>query len=116
MNTPWFDPSLAWIPGTTLGITAGLFGAIFGILMTLSRQKKRLIGITFIRIAYGLIICSAIAMLVAGCIALSSGQPYGIRYGLGLAGLIGVSVLGSLYSVVFYIPRQIEAEWKTENG
>jgi hypothetical protein len=116
MNTPWFDPSLAWIPGTTLGITAGLFGAIFGILMTLSRLKKRLIGMNFIRIAYVLIVGSAAIMLVAACIAYSSGQPYGIRYGLGLAGLVGVSVLGSLYSVVFYIPRQIEAEWETKNG
>jgi hypothetical protein len=116
MNTPWFDPNLAWIPGTTLGITAGLFGAIFGILMTLSRQKKRLIGIKFIRIAYVLILGTAAAILIAGCIALTSGQPYGIRYGLCLAGLSGVTVLGSLFSIVFFIPRQIEAEWKPKNG
>lgn len=116
MNTPWFDLNLAWIPGTTFGIAAGLFGSIVGTLMPLSRLKKRLIGINYIRIGYFLLIGFSLMMLIGGLVALISGQPYGIWYGLGLPGLIGIIVFGSLYPLVFHLPKQIEAEWKTQNG
>lgn len=116
MNTPWFDPNLAWIPGTALGIIGGLFGGAIGFLMPHSRLKKRLIGMKFIKVAYFLFLGCSTTMLLAGIAALISGQPYGIWYGLGLAGLIGVIVFGSLYSLIFHLPKQIEAEWKTQKG
>jgi hypothetical protein len=116
MNTPWFDPNLAWIPGAALGIIGGLFGGTIGFLMPLSRLKKRLIGMKFIKMAYFLFLGWSAAMLLAGIVAMISGQPYGIWYGLGLAGLIGVIVFGSLYSLIFHLPKLIEAKWKTQNG
>jgi len=116
MNTPWFDPNLAWIPGTVIGIIGGLFGGTIGILMPLSRLKKRLLGIRYIKTAYILLLGWSVAMLLAGITALISGQPYGVWYGLGLAGFIGVIVFGSLFPLIFLLPKQIEAEWKAQNG
>jgi len=116
MNTPWFDPNLAWIPGTSLGIIGGLFGAAIGFLMPLSRLKKRLIGMRYMKLAYILILGWSATMLLAGIVALILGQPYGIWYGLGLAGLIGVFVFGSLFPVILLLSKQIETEWKTQNG
>ncbi|MFA6271073.1 MAG: hypothetical protein WC657_07770 [Candidatus Paceibacterota bacterium] len=116
MNTPWFDPNLAWIPGTALGIIGGLFGGTIGILMPFSRFKRRLIGMRYIKLAYILFLGWSAAMLFAGITALISEQPYGVWYGLGLAGLIGVVVFGSLFPLIFFLPKQIEAEWKTKNS
>lgn len=105
MSAPWFDPNLAWIPGTAFGIAGGLFGVIVGTLMPLSRLKKRLIGMNYIKTAYFIFIGSSFAMFVAGLIAFFSAQPYGIWYGLGFPGLIGLIVFGSLYPLVFRLPR-----------
>jgi CBS-domain-containing membrane protein len=116
MNTPWFDPNLAWIPGTVLGIIGGIFGATIGCLIPLSRMKKRPIGMKYIKVAYILFLGGSAAMLFAGIAAFISGQPYGIWYGLGLAGLIGVIVFGSLYSLIIHLPKQIEPEEKTQNN
>ena len=45
------------------------------------------------------IVCAV--LLVAGVIALVTGQPYGVWYGLGLPGLLGVSCLRlALFGVV----------------
>jgi uncharacterized membrane protein YuzA (DUF378 family) len=116
MNSPWFDPNLAWIPGTLLGIIGGLFGGTIGILMPLSRVKKRLIGTKYLKVAYFLLVGYSAALLLVGLFAFISGQPYGIWYGFGSAGLIGAIVFGSLFSLVFNLPKRIESEWKSQNG
>jgi len=114
MNTPWFDPNFAWIPGAVLGIAGGVFGSIVGTLMPLSRLKKRMIGLKYIKAAYILFVLWSGAMFLAGLLALMSGQPYGVWYGLGFAGFVGLMVFGSLYSLIFRLPKKIEGEWRSE--
>ena len=46
--------------------------------------------------------------LVAGIYAYFSGQPYGIWYGLGLPGLLGLILFPSLLPVVYLRYRQSE--------
>ncbi len=116
MNTPWFDPSLAWIPGTAFGILGGLFGGCFGILMPLSRAEKRLVGIRTIKAAYFLLLGMSAVMLLAGGLALIAKQPYDIWYGLALPGAIGLIVFGSLSFLVFRLPKQLESEWSKRDG
>jgi hypothetical protein len=110
MNSPWFDPNLAWMPGTALGIAGGVFGGIIGTLMPLSRLKQRLIGMKYIKASYILILVWSVSMLVAGIVAVIVGQPYGVWYGLTLAGLIGSVVFGSLYPLVFHLPKKLEGK------
>lgn len=114
MNTPWFDPNLSWIPGTLLGIISGLFGALVGTLMPLSRIKKKRIGIRFIQVTYLLLLTFSALMLILGGVALIAGQPYEVWYGLGLTGVIGSLIFGSIYSLIFRLPKQMEAEWQNE--
>ncbi len=88
MSDPWFDPSYAWLPGTFLGCTAGLVGGLAGWLAPRGRARTLILGST-----WAFFILSAI-LLAAGVVGYVSGQPYGVWYGLGLAGLIGVVVIG----------------------
>ena len=93
-----------------------LFGSVIGILMSLSRLKKRFIGMNYLRIGYFLFVACSLALLLAGLLALISGQPYGIWYGVGIPRLIGLILSGSMYPLMFRLPKQLEAEWKTQNG
>lgn len=90
MNAPWFDPNLyAWIPGTVFGVSAGLWGTSVGLLARRGRARGLVLGAAWLLVA-----CSA-ALLVIALVAWRTGQPYGVWYGLGLPGLIGLIVLGS---------------------
>jgi hypothetical protein len=103
MTEPWFDPNVyAWIPGTLLGVAGGLDGALVGMCAPRGRFKTLVLGLHFA------IIASCAALLVLGIVAKVSGQPYGVWYGLGLPGLIGVVVCGSLTPVIR--KRYLEAE------
>lgn len=87
MNEPWFDPnSMAWIPGTVLGVSLGLWGSIVG---TVARQGQGRTAVLTINWVLELI---SLGLLVGGLVALLSGQPYGVWYGLLLPGLIGVGL------------------------
>lgn len=116
MNLPWFDPQYAWLPGTVLGILGGIYGVLVGTLMSRSRIKKRLIGMATVRTAYWILLTWSTLMLVAGILALIAGQPYGIWYGLGLPGLLGVVIVGSQSSLIFRMPKQMEQEWRAQQG
>ena len=103
MTEPWFDPNVyAWIPGTAVGVVGGTVGALVGMCAPRGILKPLVYGLHFALIG----VCCI--LLVLGVIALASGQPYGIWYGLGLPGLIGVVVCGSLTPVIR--KRYIEAE------
>lgn len=83
MNDPWFDPGRwAWLPGTLLGSLCGVWGALLGVLAPRGKARGLVLGVgwTFLGIA--------MVLLVAGVVALWSGQPYGIWYGLGFPGLL----------------------------
>ena len=103
MMEPWFDPNLyAFIPGTALGVVGGVIGALTGTLAPRGKGKSWLLPL-YVAVT---IVCAV--LLVAGVIALVTGQPYGVWYGLGLPGLLGVVVFGALFGVVRHAYRAAE--------
>ncbi len=104
MSEPWFDPNrYAWIPGTALGVFGGLWGALAGINAPRGKAKALVLGGWF-----ALLGISAV-LLVAGIAAYASGQPYGVWYGLGLAGLIGALVIGLNTPMILRRYREADA-------
>ena len=103
MNEPWFDPNTyAWIPGTFFGTLCGLWGACAGLLAPQGKARRLILA------SSALLVLVAVLLLVASVIAFFSGQPYGIWYGLGLPGLIGLIVMPSLFPVILLRYRQAE--------
>ncbi len=103
MTEPWFNPNLyAWIPGTVYGITAGLMGGLVGWLAPRGRARN------FILRAWFALWAIAVALLVAGLVALASGQPWGVWYGLLLPGAIGTLVVGANSLVILKRYREVE--------
>ena len=103
MNEPWYDPNaFSWIPGTVYGILGGLWGSAAGALAPSGKAKNVILAVGWLFIAFGAL------FLVASIVAYVSGQPYGIWYGLGLPGLLGVILFPTLLPVV--LTRYREAE------
>jgi hypothetical protein len=103
VSEPWFDPNrYAWIPGTLLGVMGGLLGSLAGVLAPRGKAKGLVVGL-FVATIVG-----SGALLIGGAVALAEGQPYGVWYGLGLPGLVGLGVMGGLLPVV--LKRYREAE------
>ena len=91
MNELWSTVAhYAWVPSTALGVLGGLWGALAGTLGPLGRARSVVVGAGWVLIG----VC--VLMLVLGLVALTTGQPYAIWYGLLLPGVIGGIVLGSL--------------------
>lgn len=103
MTEPWFDANLyAWIPGTLLGVTGGTLGALAGTLAPRGKAKALILGF------HGVAIGVSAMLLIIGIVAFILGQPYGVWYGLGLPGLLGITVFGALFPVI--LKRYREAE------
>lgn len=103
MTTPWFDPNLySFIPGTLLGVAGGTLGALAGTLAPRGKARALVVG------AFGTLIAACALLLTAAVVALATGQPYGVWYGLGLPGLLGVVLFAALLPVV--LARYREAE------
>ena len=103
MTEAWFNPALfSWIPGTLFGCLAGLWGAMAGMLAPAGKAKSLVLGFG------GLLVVGSLALLAFGVVAFTAGQPYGIWYGFGLAGLIGTIVIPSLMPVILLRYRQAE--------
>lgn len=103
MTEPWFDPNrYAWVFGTALGVAGGILGSLAGTLAPRGKAKPLVMGL----FVTALLACAA--MLVAGVVALFQQQPYGVWYGLGLPGLLGLFVLGALFPVVQQRYREAE--------
>ncbi|HVS39991.1 MAG TPA: hypothetical protein VMS17_30815 [Gemmataceae bacterium] len=103
MSGPWYDENLySWIPGTALGVLGGLWGSLVGMLAPRGRARGFVLVFT-----WALLVVSAL-LLVLGLVALFSGQPYGVWYGLGLAGLIGLVVVGANTFTVYWVYRAAE--------
>ena len=83
-----------WIPGTVLGCTAGLTGAMAGVFA----PRGKLRGLVYA--LFALVIGASAFLLVAGIVARLVGQPYGVWYGLGLPGVIGLLVMGINFPVI----------------
>ena len=92
---PWFNPSAyAWIPGAALGCLGAVAGVLCGVLAPRGKAKPLVFGL-FV----GCIVACAI-LLVAGVTAYFVGQPYGIWYGLGWPGLLGLCIFPGLLPVM----------------
>jgi hypothetical protein len=103
MSEPWFDPNAyAWIPGTVFGSLGGLMGALAGTLASTGRAKGLVLG------GWWLFIVVAVTFLVTSIVAWTSGQPYGIWYGFGLPGLMGVVLFPAMLPVILYRYREAE--------
>lgn len=103
MNNAWFDPMVwSWVPGTLLGAIGGVMGALCGTLAPQGKAKGLVLG------AWYAILLTCAVLLVLSIVAFFSGQPYGVWYGLGLPGVIGLVVMGSLLPVVKLRYRQAE--------
>ena len=103
MTEPWFDPNrYAWIFGTALGIVGGVLGSLAGTLAPRGKAKPLVMGLYVV----SLLACAA--MSIAGIVAFLQQQPYGIWYGLGLPGVLGLLILGGLMPVVQQRYREAE--------
>jgi len=104
MNELWFDPSLyAWIPGTFLGVIGGgIGGPLIGIFASRGKSKSFVLGF------YSALMGVCTIFLALGLIAYFSGQPYGVWYGLGFPGLLGLIIFGFLLPVVLNQYKQAE--------
>ncbi len=88
MTEPWFNPNAyAWIPGTLLGVAGGIWGALAGVCAPRGKCRTLVMGMLYADL---LISC---LLLAAGVVALATGQPYGIWYGLGFPGLLDLIVV-----------------------
>ena len=103
MIQPWFDPyQYAWIPGTAYGVLAALMAAVVGWFAPRGRARE------FVLRAWFAIWAVALALLIAGLVALIRGQPWGVWYGLLLPGAIGALVVGGNSLVIRKTYRQVE--------
>lgn len=104
MAAPWFDPSLyGFVPGTLLGVAGGTLGALAGALAPRGKGRALVLG------TFGAAIAVCAALLAAAVVALATGQPCGVWYGLGLPGLLGVVLFCALLPVVRARYRDAEA-------
>ncbi len=109
MVEPWFDAnSWAWLPGTLLGVSIGLWGSLAGVLAPQGKARVIVLGLGWWLFGVSLV------LLGAGLIALVNGQPYGVWYGLGMGGLIGTVVLGPILPVVRKRYREAEERRMTD--
>jgi hypothetical protein len=103
MTEPWFDPNrYAWIPGTCLGVAGGILGSLAGVLAPRGRAKGLVLGFHVLAL-----VCCFVLFCI-GLVALIQGQPYGVWYGLGFPGLLGLGVFGGLLPVVRMRYREAE--------
>ena len=103
MSDPWFDPNVySWIPGTVFGTLGGFMGALAGTLAPKGKAKSLVLG------AWWLFIGVGVAFIVTSLVAFFSGQSYGIWYGFGLPGLMGIIFFPASLPVV--LKRYREAE------
>lgn len=91
------------MPGTVLGVWGGLFGALIGVLAPSGKGKALVLTL------WGLTMAIGAAFLVLGIVAFLQNQPYGIWYGFGLAGILVLGVMGSLFPVILTRYRQAAA-------
>ena len=89
MMQPWFDANhYAWIPGTMYGLAAAALGGLVGVLAPRGRARNFMVR------SWLVLWLAAVAMLVAGVVALAVRQPWGVWYALLLPGVVGTLVVG----------------------
>ena len=107
-NEIWFGALYGSIVGGGGGTLAGVLGALAGSLAPQGKGRSLILGGMYAMVGFGVL------SLVFGLVALFAGQPYGIWFAPVLAGVIFVSVVGSLVPVIRRRyeeaePRRLEA-------
>lgn len=103
MNESWFNPMWSFLPGTLLGGIGGpLVGLVGGTLVSQGKGKMLVLGLC------AALVCVSAFLLVAGIVALSSGQPYAIWYALVLPGVLGTALFGGAWFGFLQRYRQAE--------
>jgi len=96
MATPWFDPiAYSWIPGSLVGlIGGGIGGPLIGTYAAQGKHRKMVMGFVCA------VMTACAALLATGLYAWATAQPYGIWYGFGFPGLLGLIVFGALVPTI----------------
>jgi hypothetical protein len=103
MTEPWFNPNMyGWIFGTFLGIFGGTMGGLGGFLAPQGKARGLVVGLMIAGLVYSGL------CLVAGLIALATGQPWGVWYALVLPGALGLVVIGVNFPVMLMAYRAAE--------
>ncbi len=97
MNPFHLDPSLAWLPGTLFGVSAGLWGTMQGVARGFGWRRLDTVAV----MAGILLWSAAFVMLQFGIVALTTGRPYLLWFGYLLPGAIGTVQLSALLPVVW---------------
>jgi hypothetical protein len=92
----------SWIPGTLLGVAVGLWGGLAGTLAPKGRARNLILGSMLAFLALSAV------LLLASIVAFSSKQPYGVWYGLGLPGVLGLFVIGLNFPGIRAVYRRAE--------
>lgn len=103
MNEPWISPGIL---GGILGSIIGILGALIGILGGGFVPKGKAIKLTLGVNAFAFVL--SFISLVVGIFANISGQPYGVWYGFGWAGILGTVLFGSGFWVILRRARDAE--------
>lgn len=105
--TPWWDQQTAILIGAIGGSAIGVMGGVYGTLVSMLAPKgigrRPMLAIHLALVGFG------VAVLIAGIVAVSTGQPYLVYYPLLLGGGILSFVMGGLFPVVRMHYRQAEA-------
>ncbi|MCE2403101.1 hypothetical protein J4G08_19765 [Candidatus Poribacteria bacterium] len=105
MNEPWMNPGLiGGILGSIIGILGALIGILGGGFVPRGKAIKLTLGVNTFAFVFSFI------SLVVGIIANLSGQPYGVWYGFGGAGILGTVLFGLGFWVI--LKRARDAEMK----
>lgn len=84
----------AWVPGTLIGVVAGLWGSLCGLLVPRGKGRRVVMALGTV------ILACALVMLVQGTAKLLQGAPYAEWYPSALPGIVGAAMLGGLLPVV----------------
>lgn len=95
MTDPWFSTEVyAVMPGLIVGLTAGAYGVLIGLLINNENFKRIFPVMTVIT----LFVC--LSSIIFGVLAMVYDQPEGTFYDFASTGLIGLIVVGVIYRVI----------------
>ena len=90
----WWSGPQAGLVGGLFGSAVGIMGAIIGTLSGLGRFRSFCLGLCWLNIVIGVV------SLIAGIVAVSTGQPYEVYFPLLLCGTIATTVVGGVLPTV----------------
>ncbi len=103
MNEPWMNPGLiGGILGSIIGILGALIGTLAGAFVPRGKAIKLTLGVNTFAFVLSFV------SLVVGIIANLSGQPYGVWFGFGHAGILGTSGFSLGFWIILKRARDAE--------